>query len=82
LQVLGTDDFGLNAVVTSVITIFYFLNSSMAGATSRFLTFELGKNDNGKLKHPCGVVLSFKKIYYLCRKAFTANGINSFGLIF
>jgi O-antigen/teichoic acid export membrane protein len=50
LATLGADDFGLNAVVTGVITIFHFLNSSMAGTTSRFLTFELGKNDLEKLK--------------------------------
>jgi O-antigen/teichoic acid export membrane protein len=50
LATLGADDFGLNAVVTSVITIFYFLNNSMAGATSRFLTFELGKGDKEKLQ--------------------------------
>jgi O-antigen/teichoic acid export membrane protein len=49
LATLGADDFGLNAVVTSVITIFFFLNYSMAGATSRFLTFELGKGDTEKL---------------------------------
>ena len=50
LATLGVNDFGLNTIVTSAITIFYFLNSSMATATSRFLTFELGKNNFEKLK--------------------------------
>ena len=50
LSVLGVDDFGLYAVVTSAITIFFFLNASMVGATSRFLTFELGKKDLVQLK--------------------------------
>lgn len=50
LSVLGIDDFGINTIVTSVITMFNFLNHSMAVATSRFLTFELGKNDLVQLK--------------------------------
>jgi O-antigen/teichoic acid export membrane protein len=58
LAILGADDFGLNAVVASVITIFYFLNFSMAGATSRFLTFELGKRDTDKLKKTFSAALT------------------------
>ena len=40
LAVLGQDDYGLNSVVGSIVVMFYFLNTSMSGATSRFLTFE------------------------------------------
>jgi O-antigen/teichoic acid export membrane protein len=58
LATLGADDFGLNAVVTSAITIFFFLNSSMAGATSRFLTFEIGKGDTDKLKKTFSAALT------------------------
>lgn len=58
LATLGVDDFGLNVVVTSAITIFLFLNSSMAGATSRFLTFALGKNDFEKLKKTFSAALT------------------------
>jgi O-antigen/teichoic acid export membrane protein len=58
LATLGADDFGLNAVVTSVVTIFYFLNNSMAGATSRFLTFELGKGDKEKLQKTFSAALT------------------------
>lgn len=50
LDVLGSDDFGLNSVVGSIVVMFYFLNNSMSGATSRFLTFELGRKDYDKLK--------------------------------
>jgi O-antigen/teichoic acid export membrane protein len=50
LATLGVDDFGLNAVVTSAITIFSFINGSMSSATSRFLTFELGRGDFERLK--------------------------------
>jgi O-antigen/teichoic acid export membrane protein len=55
---LGKDDFGLNAVVTSVISIFFFLNSSMAGATSRFLTVELGRQDSERLKKTFSAALT------------------------
>lgn len=58
LATLGVNDFGLNAVVTSVVTIFNFLNSSMAGATSRFLIFELGKGNMVKLKKTFSAALT------------------------
>lgn len=65
LATLGANDFGLNSVVTSVITIFFFLNSSMAGATSRFLTFELGKNDLEKFKKVFSAALTIHIIIAL-----------------
>ena len=45
LNILGVEDFGIYNVMGGVITLFTFLNSSMAGATSRFLTIELGMNN-------------------------------------
>lgn len=42
---LGFVDYGLYNVVAGVIVVFSYINSSMSVATSRFLTFELGKND-------------------------------------
>lgn len=45
LQVLGVEDFGVYNVVGGVVGMLGFLNSTMSGATSRFLTFELGKGD-------------------------------------
>jgi O-antigen/teichoic acid export membrane protein len=62
LSVLGVDDFGLNAIVTSVIAMFNFLNHSMAVSTSRFLTFELGKNDFEKLKRTFSASLTIHVI--------------------
>jgi O-antigen/teichoic acid export membrane protein len=38
LATLGVDDYGIYNVVGGVIVMFGFLNSSMSGATSRFLT--------------------------------------------
>jgi len=45
LNTLGVTDYGIYNVVGGFITIFGFLNSSMASATQRFLSFELGRKD-------------------------------------
>lgn len=50
LKALGIVDYGLYNVVSSVIIVFSYVNNSMATATSRFLTFELGKHDLGKMR--------------------------------
>lgn len=50
LDVLGVSDFGVYGVVGGVIGMFSFLNASMSGATSRFITFELGRKDIIKLQ--------------------------------
>jgi len=50
LETLGIENYGIYSIVGGVIVMFGFLNSSMSGATSRFLTFELGRNDYEKLK--------------------------------
>ena len=50
LNALGASDYGIYNVVGGIVTMFSFLTGSMAGATSRFLTFELGKNNIERLK--------------------------------
>ena len=50
LEVLGVEDFGIYNVVGGVVTMLGFINSSLSGATSRFITFELGRGNNGDLK--------------------------------
>ena len=45
LRVLGVEDYGLYNVIGGIVAMFGFLNNSMANATSRFLTFSLGKDD-------------------------------------
>lgn len=45
LQTLGVDDYGIYGIVGGVVAMFSFLNASMSGATSRFITFSLGKRD-------------------------------------
>ncbi len=50
LQTLGVEDYGIYGVVGGVISMFSFLNAAMSGATSRFLTYELGRGDKQRLK--------------------------------
>lgn len=45
LRILGVDDYGIYHVVGGVVTILSFLNTSMAGATQRFLNVALGEGD-------------------------------------
>lgn len=58
LNTLGVENFGIYNVVGGVIAMFGFLNSSMSGATSRFLTFELGRKDYEKLKKTFSAALT------------------------
>lgn len=50
LQVLGVSDYGIYGVVGGIVVFMGFLNGAMSGATSRFLTYELGRGIEGKLK--------------------------------
>lgn len=50
LQTLGVEDYGIYGVVGGIVAMMGFLNASMSGATSRFLTFELGKGDKDRLE--------------------------------
>ena len=45
LRTLGFEDYGLYNVVGGIVTMFTFLNSSLGSATSRYITFELGRKD-------------------------------------
>ena len=49
LATLGVEDYGIYGVVGGVVSMMGFLNASMSGATSRFLTFELGRGDMKRL---------------------------------
>lgn len=45
LRILGVEDYGLYNVVGGIVTMFTFLNGSLGSATSRYITFELGRKD-------------------------------------
>ena len=50
LEALGVEDFGLYNVIGGIIAMFGLVNSSMATATQRFLTFETGRNDKLQMR--------------------------------
>ena len=50
LSVLGIVDDGIYNIVGGAVGMFMFLNGALSGATSRFLTFELGRDDKERLK--------------------------------
>lgn len=49
LNALGVEDFGIYNVVGGVVAMFTVLSGSLSAAISRFITYELGKGDKGKL---------------------------------
>ena len=50
LEALGVNDYGVYNVVGGVVTLLGVLSGSLASATSRYITFELGHNNEGSLK--------------------------------
>ncbi len=49
LQSLGVEDYGIYNVVGGIIAMFTFISGSLTTASQRFITFELGKEENGDL---------------------------------
>lgn len=50
LQYLGIEDFGIYNVVGGIVALMMFVNTSMRGATSRFISYCLGRGDVSELK--------------------------------
>ncbi len=50
LNTLGVEDYGIYNVVGGIVAMIGFLNDSMSGATSRFLTFELGHGNFTRMR--------------------------------
>ena len=50
LNALGAEDYGINNVVGGAVTMFAFLSGTMATATQRFLSFEIGHGDKDRLR--------------------------------
>ena len=68
---LGVEDYGIYNVVGGVTAMFSFLNSSLSGATSRFLTYELGEGNMQRMKATFSVaytihVLLAILIFFIC----------------
>ena len=50
LETLGAEDYGIYNVVAGIVTMFGFLSSSMATASQRYFSFEMGRGDFEQLK--------------------------------
>lgn len=62
LNTLGVIDYGIFNVVGGVIAMLGFLTGSLAGASSRFITYDLGKGDIDNMKRTFG---NIKSIHYI-----------------
>lgn len=49
LDALGESDYGIYNVVGGVVAMFSVISNSLSNAISRFITYELGKGNNGRL---------------------------------
>ena len=58
LQTLGVVEYDINNVVGGVITMLSFLTGALGGATSRYITYGLGKGDLAQLKQTFGNILT------------------------
>lgn len=57
LQQLGVEDYGLNNLVGSIVSMFSFINGSMGTAVQRFYSIEIGKGNEERLKRVFGTGL-------------------------
>ena len=50
LRELGVEDYGVWNAVGGVVTMFTFITTSISSAISRYLAFEIGRSDSGRLR--------------------------------
>ena len=66
LDALGVVDYGIYGLVGGIVTIFAFLNSAMASATQRYLSFDIGKNDGDRLQKTFNATLNIHILLAVC----------------
>lgn len=49
LNTLGIDDYGIYSIVGGVVALFGFFNAAMSSSTQRYLSFDIGQQDDEKL---------------------------------
>lgn len=68
LQLLGSEDYGLNNLVGSIVSLMSFISVSMGTSVQRFFSYEIGRENKERLKkifgvgmylHICIAVLTF-----------------------
>lgn len=58
LDALGVVDYGIYELVGGIVSMFAFLNSAMASATQRYLSFDIGKKDWDRLQETFNTTLN------------------------
>lgn len=62
LATLGVEDFGIYNVIGGVVAMFSVISGSLSSAISRFITYELGKGNNERLK----IIFSSSVVIQVC----------------
>lgn len=65
LNALGVEDFGIYNIVGGVVVMMGVFNSSMSAATLRFITYELGRGNEIRLKQMFSITMSIYILYAL-----------------
>lgn len=63
LNQLGVDNYGIYSVVGGVVSMFSVVSSAMSSAISRFITYELGRNDKERLTKIFSTSLNIQFIF-------------------
>lgn len=58
LKILGVTDYGIYNVVGGIVSMMGFLNGALGSSTSRFLTYELGRENTERLKKTFSAALN------------------------
>ena len=97
LGALGIPDYGFYNVVGSLVALFGLFNGSLNTAISRFITYELGRNNNQRLNKVFSSSLSILFIFALvifimgetvglwainCRMVFPADRMNAVNWVY
>lgn len=62
LDVLGVVDLGIYNVVGGIVAMFSFINGSLSSASSRFITYELGRGDKTEIQKTFNTIVT---VHYL-----------------
>lgn len=78
LNALGIDNYGINNIVGGFVAMFSVVQTTLTSATTRFMTFELGKSENSNPQKTFGVVMTI----HMALALFMVLLLESIGLYF
>ena len=65
LEALGVEDFGVYNVVGGVVTMLSFVNSTLIGASARFITFSQGTGDRKEIQATFNCIVTMHYVFAL-----------------